>query len=180
MATTSAVLVVGVGAWQTQNALSTNHSSLLGTHPVTRSLDEQPATASETPLPPGTAALAPCGARVAPDAVQGVISIPKLGIQAPVLQGTDDAELNVGVGHDPDAVWPGAHPVMGRHPQLTPGRFHLPPRRPTVVADLGPFELGGGNNGDTQHHDNTYRWGWASGKLPGQGHVRTRETQDRA
>src|SRR5579872_6517349 len=108
MAIASAVSVVAVGAWQTQNALSTNHSSLLGTHPVTRALEEQPAAESGTALPAGTAALAPCGASVAPDAVQGVISIPKLGVQAPVLQGTDDAELNVGVGHDPNAVWPGA------------------------------------------------------------------------
>ncbi|HZU49101.1 MAG TPA: sortase, partial [Mycobacterium sp.] len=39
---------------------------------------------------------------------QGVIQIPKIGLVAPVLQGTDNAQLDVAVGHDSYSVWPGA------------------------------------------------------------------------
>src|SRR5580704_16089616 len=39
--------------------------------------------------------------------VQLVLKIPKLGLVAPVLQGVDDPELNVGVGHVPSSSWPG-------------------------------------------------------------------------
>lgn len=39
----------------------------------------------------------------------GVLSIPAIGLTAPVLEGLSDAVLNVSVGHDPVTVWPGAH-----------------------------------------------------------------------
>ncbi len=35
------------------------------------------------------------------------MKIPSLTLPAPVEEGTDDAELNVAVGHDPQSVWPG-------------------------------------------------------------------------
>jgi LPXTG-site transpeptidase (sortase) family protein len=38
----------------------------------------------------------------------GVLDIPALGLQAPVEEGTDDAELAVAAGHAPASVWPGA------------------------------------------------------------------------
>jgi LPXTG-site transpeptidase (sortase) family protein len=37
----------------------------------------------------------------------GVLSIPALGLEAPVEEGTDDAELDVAAGHAPASVWPG-------------------------------------------------------------------------
>jgi sortase A len=37
----------------------------------------------------------------------GVLHIPALNLTAPVEEGTDDAELNVSVGHDASSVWPG-------------------------------------------------------------------------
>jgi sortase A len=46
-------------------------------------------------------------AGVQPGQLSGILTIPALGLQAPVEQGTDDAELNVAVGHDPQSVWPG-------------------------------------------------------------------------
>ncbi|MHB8437689.1 MAG: class D sortase [Acidimicrobiales bacterium] len=57
---------------------------------------------------PPTASLATCGSSMDTTGVQGVINIPKLNVVAPVLQGTDGAELNVAVGHDPYSVWPGS------------------------------------------------------------------------
>ncbi|HVB92399.1 MAG TPA: class D sortase [Acidimicrobiales bacterium] len=42
-----------------------------------------------------------------PGQLSGILSIPSLNLQAPVEEGTDDAELNVAVGHDPQSVWPG-------------------------------------------------------------------------
>jgi sortase A len=38
---------------------------------------------------------------------QGVLRIPSLGLVAPILQGVDDAELDVGVGHVTGSSWPG-------------------------------------------------------------------------
>lgn len=42
-----------------------------------------------------------------PGALLGELSIPKLGLKAPVLQGTDDKELDVGSGHLTTSVLPG-------------------------------------------------------------------------
>jgi sortase A len=46
-------------------------------------------------------------AGVQPGQLSGILTIPSLGLHAPVEEGTDDAELNVAVGHDPQSVWPG-------------------------------------------------------------------------
>ena len=58
---------------------------------------------------PSTSPAAPC-VQTAPQMGQlaGVLSIPALGLQAPVEEGTDDAELNVAAGHAPASVWPGS------------------------------------------------------------------------
>ncbi len=39
--------------------------------------------------------------------LSGILHIPALKLTAPVEEGTDDQELNVAVGHDPQSVWPG-------------------------------------------------------------------------
>jgi sortase A len=44
---------------------------------------------------------------VQPGQLAGLLKIPALNLVAPVEEGTDDAELNVAVGHDPQSVWPG-------------------------------------------------------------------------
>jgi len=55
-----------------------------------------------------TAPKGPC-VQAAPTTGQltGVLDIPSLGLQAPVEEGTDDAELAVAAGHAPASVWPG-------------------------------------------------------------------------
>ena len=44
---------------------------------------------------------------VQPGQLSGILSIPAINLHAPVEEGTDDPELNVAVGHDPQSVWPG-------------------------------------------------------------------------
>jgi sortase A len=44
---------------------------------------------------------------VQPGQLSGILHIPAINLQAPVEEGTDDPELNVAVGHDPQSVWPG-------------------------------------------------------------------------
>src|SRR6185437_1183244 len=46
-------------------------------------------------------------AGVRPGQLSGILTIPALHLSAPVEEGTDDQELNVAVGHDPQSVWPG-------------------------------------------------------------------------
>ena len=46
-------------------------------------------------------------AGVQPGQLSGILTIPALDLTAPVEEGTDDQELNVAVGHDPQSVWPG-------------------------------------------------------------------------
>jgi sortase A len=70
-------------------------------------------------------------AGVRPGQLSGILSIPSLHMTAPVEEGSDDQELNVAVGHDPQSVWPGlsgaavflAHDVsyFVHLNQLTPG-----------------------------------------------------------
>jgi sortase A len=38
----------------------------------------------------------------------GTLTIPSIGLKAPIEEGTDDAELDVAAGHAPASVWPGA------------------------------------------------------------------------
>jgi sortase A len=49
-------------------------------------------------------AAAPSAAPALP--VDAILKVPKVGLVAPVLQGIDDPELNVGVGHVPASSWP--------------------------------------------------------------------------
>ena len=52
------------------------------------------------PGPGGSLACAPQGG-------PGVLSVPSIGLVAPVQQGVDDSVLNVSVGHNPSTSWPG-------------------------------------------------------------------------
>jgi LPXTG-site transpeptidase (sortase) family protein len=44
---------------------------------------------------------------VQPGQLAGILNVPAINLAAPVEEGTDDQELNVAVGHDPQSVWPG-------------------------------------------------------------------------
>lgn len=48
-------------------------------------------------------------AGVRPGQLSGILTIPSLRLRAPVEEGTDDQELDVAVGHDPQSVWPGVN-----------------------------------------------------------------------
>ena len=48
-------------------------------------------------------------AGVRPGQLSGILTIPALNLSAPVEEGTDDNELDVAVGHDPESVWPGVN-----------------------------------------------------------------------
>ena len=68
-------------------------------------LDRAAASGRRTP----GAGTTPCvEAPPGPGQLAGVVSIPAIGLRAPVEQGTGDAQLSVAVGHVPASVWPGA------------------------------------------------------------------------
>jgi sortase A len=87
----------------------TTHSERAGKALVHRFLQNRALNSpvSSAGTAPGSATLAACSAAQASDPVQGLLEIPKLGVVAPVEQGTGDAQLDVAVGHDPYSVWPG-------------------------------------------------------------------------
>jgi LPXTG-site transpeptidase (sortase) family protein len=41
----------------------------------------------------------------------GILAVPAIGLEAPVLQGIGDPVLNEAVGHDPASVWPGSRGI---------------------------------------------------------------------
>lgn len=43
---------------------------------------------------------------------QGILQAPAIGLTAPVVEGTGDAQLDVAVGHDPASAWPGPSGTM--------------------------------------------------------------------
>ena len=105
---TGVVLVAAVVAWQAQSTLWTANSNRVGRALIDRFKSTQ-AAAPVKPTGSGasTGSLASCGESPASDGVQGLLVVPKLGVTAPVLQGLQDAQLNVAVGHDQYSVWPG-------------------------------------------------------------------------
>jgi len=108
------VLLVGAAiGWQVNAWVWTNHSERTGHALVHRFLNEHSLGSSgsgaiTTPTAPaGMATLASCAQSSASDPVKGLLEIPKIGLTAPVEQGTDDPVLNVAVGHITGSVWPG-------------------------------------------------------------------------
>ena len=79
-------------------------------HANTQLVDQirTPAAGAASSDPSAPSAAAPC-VQATPQLGQlaGVLTIPALGLEAPVEEGTDDAELDVAAGHAPASVWPG-------------------------------------------------------------------------
>ncbi len=83
---------------------------------------------SETTIPGRSSTTIACNASTGP----GILSIPAIGLIAPVQQGVDDSVLNVSIGHNPSTAWPGtsgasllsAHDVsfFSRIDELKPGQ----------------------------------------------------------
>lgn len=88
-----AVTVVGVAY-----PLYWNHRATAGGAAL---LDEASLASSRSCPTSVTSVAAPAGGR------PGVLEIPAIGLVAPVLQGLSDSVLNIAVGHDPVAPWPG-------------------------------------------------------------------------
>jgi LPXTG-site transpeptidase (sortase) family protein len=102
------VLIAGVVAWQAYVTAWTMHSERAGRALVHQFLKRRASTSPVgSAAGPATGSLASCGTSPDANAAQGLLVIPKLGVTAPVEQGTDDAQLDVAVGHDPHSVWPG-------------------------------------------------------------------------
>jgi sortase A len=96
------VLVAAAVTWQVQAALWTAHSNRVG-----RALILKVEEAQRKALEATKGTSAPCTTTASTDGPQGLLVIPAIGLTAPVEEGTDDAELNVAVGHVPSSVWPG-------------------------------------------------------------------------
>ena len=105
------LLIAATVAWQVNAAVWSSHSTRAGKALVNRFLNEHslstPAPATTVPVPPGSATLVSCAQSTSADQVKGLLEIPKIGVTGPVEDGTDDAQLNVAIGHVPGSVWPG-------------------------------------------------------------------------
>ncbi|MGH9016433.1 MAG: class D sortase [Acidimicrobiales bacterium] len=104
------LLVASAVAWQARATLWTTHSDRVGRALIRSERQAQHKAATE-----GTDA--PCTTTPDTGGPEGLLVIPAIGLTAPVEQGTDDAELNVAVGHVPSSVWPGTtgNAVMEAH-----------------------------------------------------------------
>ena len=119
------LLVAGVAAWQIRATMWTVHSERVGHSLVERFLKDKalaaPLTSTQTSPngAAGSASLAACSAAAGAGGgdVQGLLVIPKLGVTAPVLEGTGGDQLDVAVGHNPNSVWPGTpgNSVLAAH-----------------------------------------------------------------
>ena len=109
---TGAVLIVAVVAWQVYVTQWTTHSDRVGQALVHQFLKNRalssPVASGQSAPSASTSSIASCGTTPGANTAQGILVIAKLGVTAPVEQGTGDGQLDVAVGHDPDSVWPGA------------------------------------------------------------------------
>lgn len=108
-----ALLVAGAAAWQGYSWLWTRHAESVGHHLVADHDRRLAAAAAAGDLPACTSAGSSGGTGTGTgtgsgDPVVGVLSIPAIGVTAPVEQGTADPTLAVAVGHVTASVWPGA------------------------------------------------------------------------
>jgi sortase A len=91
------LLVAAAVTWQVEATLWTTHSERAGRALIDK-LEKARHHAAQAPT---------CTAVPASTGPQGLLVIPAIGLTAPVEEGTDDAELNVAVGHVATSVWPG-------------------------------------------------------------------------
>jgi sortase A len=96
------LLVASAVTWQTRATLWTTHSNRVGRSLIQKLEAAQHKAAATTK---GTGAA--CTATASAGGPQGLLLIPAIGLTAPVEEGTDDAQLDVAVGHVPGSVWPG-------------------------------------------------------------------------
>ena len=98
------LLVAAAATWQVRATMWTNNSNRVG-QGLIKTLENARRQAAKKPASKLTAG--PCVATAAAGGPTGLLVIPAIGLTAPVEDGTDDAQLNVAVGHVPTSVWPG-------------------------------------------------------------------------
>ena len=101
---TGVLLVAAAVTWQVRATLWTTHSNRVGQSLIKKLENARRKAAAATTK--GTTGAA-CTTAAGTGGPQGLLVIPAIGLTAPVEQGTDDAELNVAVGHVSNSVWPG-------------------------------------------------------------------------
>jgi sortase A len=102
-----ALLLVGAGVWQGYSWLWSRHVASVGSALVARHHHDIAAGGALAGCA-GSSGTGTGGAATGADPVRGVLTVPTIGLKAPVEEGTDDATLAVAVGHIVASVWPGA------------------------------------------------------------------------
>jgi LPXTG-site transpeptidase (sortase) family protein len=102
------LLVAAAMAWQVQATLWTTHSNRVGQSLVKKLENARRQANTSTKGTTGTAN-STCVTPTSTGGPTGLLVIPAIGLTAPVEDGTDDAQLNVAVGHVPASVWPGTN-----------------------------------------------------------------------
>ena len=99
------LLVAAAVTWQVRATVWTTHSNRVGQSLIQKLEKARHKAAGDRRPPKGTTV------RLHHDdqrrRAPGLLVIPAIGLTAPVEEGTDDAQLNVAVGHVPTSVWPG-------------------------------------------------------------------------
>jgi sortase A len=98
------LLVAAAVTWQARATLWTTHSNRVGESLIEK-LEKARHKAADDPK--GSAAKATCVTTTSSSGPQALLVIPAIGLTAPVEEGTEDAQLNVAVGHLTTSVWPG-------------------------------------------------------------------------
>jgi LPXTG-site transpeptidase (sortase) family protein len=102
-----ALLVVAAATFQIQATLWTTHSNRVGRALVQKLENARRQAAKAAAKHTTGSTSATCTTAASTGGPQGLLVIPAIGLTAPVEEGTDDAQLNVAVGHVPTSVWPG-------------------------------------------------------------------------
>src|SRR5216684_483307 len=103
------VLIGAVIGWQLNATLWTNHSHREGESLINQeraAINQQ--RASRASAQAAATPLGACTSAPKTDGPHGLLEVSRINLVAPVLEGTDDPQLNVAVGHDPNSVWPGS------------------------------------------------------------------------
>ena len=103
------LLVVTAVSWQVRATLWTTHSNRVGQSLVKKLENARRQAAKNTTKATKGTAVPPCVTPASTGGPTGLLVIPAIGLTAPVEDGTDDAQLNVAVGHVPTSVWPGTN-----------------------------------------------------------------------
>jgi len=101
------LLVAAAVTWQVRATEWTTHSNRVGQSLIEKIEKARRLAAAKAATDRTTGTTVPCVSSTPAGGPTGLLVIPAIGLTAPVEEGTDDAQLNVAVGHVPTSVWPG-------------------------------------------------------------------------